>query len=119
MDFTQATDRLAECPTHKDISDVLIIDVQRIRQARLAEGHTNRRPAPPGWEKAITKLAGARARELLDLASDLSGDDDVSEVMWMIGEGITHLERKASALAPDAARQLAARLSRLAEELEG
>ena len=73
MDFTQATDRLAECPTHKDISDVLDIDVQRIRQARLAQGHTNRRPAPDGWEKAIAQLARERAGELVKLAEELEG----------------------------------------------
>ncbi len=73
MDFTEAIDRLADGPTQTDISDVLGIDVQRIRQARLAQGHANRRPAPAGWEKAIAKLARKRAAELVKLAEELGG----------------------------------------------
>ena len=71
MDFTEAIDRLADCPTQTDISDALGIDVQRIRQARLAQGHPNRRPAPAGWEKAIAKLARDRGGELVLIAEQL------------------------------------------------
>ena len=73
MDFTEAIDRLADCPTQTDIADVLGIDVQRIRQARLAQGHPNLRPAPDGWQKAIAQLARETAGELVKLAEELEG----------------------------------------------
>ena len=73
MDLSEGIDRLVACPTQGTISDALGIDVQRIRQARLAEGHPNRRPAPDGWEKPIAKLARERAGELVKLAEELEG----------------------------------------------
>ena len=79
VDFVTASDRLAHCPTHSDLATVLAgsaeeripILVQRIRQARLAPSHANRRPAPDGWESAIAKLARERAAELVKLAEEL------------------------------------------------
>ena len=119
VDFNEATDRLAACPTHDEVADAAgWTSVQTVRQARLDPSSTGYRRPPSGWKSAIAKLAGARACELLDLARDLSGDN-VGEVADVIGHGITSLEGRPGKLAPYPARQLAERLSRLAEELEG
>ncbi len=71
MDFIQATDRLVNCHSHRDVSDVLGIDVQRIRQARLDTEKAGYRRPPQGWQSAIAKLARERAGELVKLAEDL------------------------------------------------
>ena len=73
MDFIQATDQLVKCHSQRDVSDVLGIDVQRIRQARLGTEKAGRRPPPAGWEQAIAKLARERAGELVRLAEELEG----------------------------------------------
>ena len=73
MDFIQATDRLVKCHSHRDVSDVLGIDVQRIRQARLGTEKAGHRRPPAGWERAIARLARERAGELVKLAEELEG----------------------------------------------
>ena len=73
MDFIQATDRLVNCHSHRDVSDVLGIDVQRIRQARLSTEKAGHRRPPKGWEPAVAKLARERAGELVKLAEELEG----------------------------------------------
>jgi len=44
-----------------------------IRRARLGPDTKSYRTPPPGWEKAITKLARKRAGELVKLADELEG----------------------------------------------
>ncbi|WP_405284340.1 hypothetical protein V3331_01895 [Gaopeijia maritima] len=71
MDFTEATDRLRRCHSLEDVGEAMGVSYALARQARLAEGHPNRRNPPDGWESAIAKLARARAAELVELAEEL------------------------------------------------
>ena len=74
MTFTEATDRLTDCPTHEEIADAAgWTSVQTVRQARLDPASTSFRRPPDGWESAIAKLARERAAELLKLAEELDG----------------------------------------------
>ncbi len=73
MDFGKATDQLMSCHSLKDVAEAAGANYQTVRQARLAPGHPNNRPAPQGWEKAIAKLARERAAELVKLAEELEG----------------------------------------------
>lgn len=71
MDFKSATDRLKGCVTHEEVADVLGVDVQRIRQARLSEDSAGYRPPPEGWTEAVATLAAERGGDLQDLAREL------------------------------------------------
>ena len=74
MTFTEATDRLTDCPTHKEIANAEgWTSVQTVRQARLNPSSSNFRRPPDGWESAIAKLARERAAELVKLAEALEG----------------------------------------------
>ena len=73
MDFIQASDALTDCRTHDHIAVAAGVSVQTVRQARLAPDHPNNRPPPPGWQKAIAKLARERAGDLVKLADELEG----------------------------------------------
>jgi hypothetical protein len=68
MSFSEATTRLAECPTHQDIADIVGASLQSVRQARMSEGADGYRAPPPQWEQGIAKLARGRADELVRLA---------------------------------------------------
>ena len=74
MTFTEATDRLTDCPTHQDIADAAgWTSVQTVRQARLDPSSSSFRPSPEGWERAVARLARERAAELEKLAEELVG----------------------------------------------
>lgn len=77
--FPDATDRLTSAVTHQQLADRLGVSVQRIRQARLPDGHAGKRPSPPGWEAAVIELARQQARQLDALADALSAADTGEE----------------------------------------
>ena len=72
VDFNEATDRLAACPTHDEVADAAgWTSVQTVRQARLDPSSTGYRRPPGGWEPVIARLARQRAAELVKLAAEL------------------------------------------------
>jgi transposase len=71
LDFLQATDFLMNCRNLKDVARETGVSYQTVRQARLAAGHPNRRPAPNGWMTAVSRLARERAAELERLADEI------------------------------------------------
>ena len=73
MDFKQASDRLTSCVTLSHIARETAMSDATIRRARLGPDTKSYRTPPPGWEKAITKLARKRAGELVKLAEELGG----------------------------------------------
>lgn len=74
MNFKKATDDLFASISHDDLAQALGVSVATIRQARLGEEAKARRSPPPGWEKAILKLAEGHARRLQRLAERLRRD---------------------------------------------
>ena len=74
MDFKEISDRATStCITLADIGDATGVEGHSIRRARLDPATRSYRPPPPGWEKAIARLARARAGELVKLAEELEG----------------------------------------------
>lgn len=71
MDFKAATDELTRCPTLDDVAAECQVAPNTIRRARMTGDGS--RPAPAGWERAVAKLARARAAELEELAAELEG----------------------------------------------
>jgi len=68
MNFRKATDALLESITLQDLADAMGVSLQAIRQARTAEENKAFRSPPPDWERAVIRLAEARAKELNGLA---------------------------------------------------
>jgi hypothetical protein len=71
MDFKKATDALFERVDHADLAGALGVSVPLIRQARLDSAATAHRSPPEGWERAVIRLATARAERLSALAERL------------------------------------------------
>ncbi len=71
MDFKTATDRVAGCISHAEIAEAAGVSVQTIRQARLDPSAPGHRPPPTGWRNTLSRLARARAEELVDFADTL------------------------------------------------
>ena len=79
MDFKKATDELFQAISHDDLAKALGMSVASIRQARLGDGAKARRSPPPGWEKAVLRLAAMRVRHLDRLTSQLRRRDTGSK----------------------------------------
>lgn len=74
MNFKNITSRVtATCVTLADIAEACGVADNSIRRARLDPTTEAYRKPPPGWEKAIAKLAKERAGELIKLADELEG----------------------------------------------
>jgi hypothetical protein len=71
MDFKDATDRLADCPSHAELAEVAGVSVQSIRQARLDPSNSNYRTPPPNWRQAVIRLAEDRIARLRHLIEEL------------------------------------------------
>ena len=71
MNFKDASDNLTACVTLFRISETVGVAENTVLRARMDPDNPNARSAPPGWEKAITKLARERAGELVKLAEEL------------------------------------------------
>lgn len=72
MNFRKATDSLLESVTLEDLANALGASVQAMRQARADEASTSHRSPPPGWEKAVIRLAEQRAKALNRLVQRLT-----------------------------------------------
>lgn len=76
MNFKEATDRLLSVVTLQQLADTLGMHITSIGKARLdAEAKSYRTP-PPGWEKAVIKLAEQHSKELAGLAQKLRAQLD-------------------------------------------
>lgn len=64
MNFKEATDILLPGIPHERLASELGLSIPAIRQARLAETANAYRPARPGWERAVIKLARAKCKSL-------------------------------------------------------
>jgi hypothetical protein len=71
MDFTEATDKLTKSVSLADLARELGASYGLIRQARMDMASRSYRRPPEGWEVAVARLAGERARELLELKADI------------------------------------------------
>lgn len=71
MNFKKITDDLFAAISHDQLADAAGVSVATIRQARLGREAKARRSPPLGWEKAVLKLAEARARHFERLAERL------------------------------------------------
>ena len=83
MDYKEATDRLFERITAADLAEELGVSQNAVARARLDPTTRDYRPPPAGWRSAITRLAEARAAELIALKEDLAPEaprtDDASK----------------------------------------
>ena len=73
MIFKEGSDRLTHCVTLFDIARETGMSDATIRRARLDPDTKSYRSPPQTWQKAIAKLARARAGELVRLAEELEG----------------------------------------------
>lgn len=73
VEFNEATDRLMSCPTLGDLAEAAGVSHGLMRQARLDPSAGSYRRPPDGWERAVAKLARAKAAELVKLAEELEG----------------------------------------------
>jgi hypothetical protein len=71
MDFKKVTDELFKSISHDELADAVGVSVASIRQARLDGDAKAHRSPPPGWEKAVLKLAETRARHFERLVDRL------------------------------------------------
>src|SRR5665213_1974319 len=78
MNFKKITDDLFDAISHDDLAEAAGVSVATIRQARLGDEAKARRSPPAGWEKAVLKLAQARARHFERLVSRLTRDIQAS-----------------------------------------
>lgn len=74
MDFKKATDELCAAVTHDELAEALGVKLPSVRQARLGEDAKAKRAPPVGWQRAVAKLAKARADRLLRLADKLRSE---------------------------------------------
>jgi len=69
--FKRATDRLIGTVSLADLAEELGVSHGLLRQARLSTSASSYRSPPPGWEKAVAKLARERGGALLKLADEM------------------------------------------------
>lgn len=75
MDFKKVTDDLFVRIDHDDLAKALGVSVASIRQARLRTDAKAHRGAPPGWEKAILRLAEKQAIHFQRLVTTMKKGD--------------------------------------------
>ena len=73
MNFKGASDKLTAGVTLSRLAETMGVAENTVLRARMDPDNPNARSAPPGWEKAVAKLARGRARELLKLSEELTG----------------------------------------------
>lgn len=73
MDYKEATDRVLERITTRDLASELGISHDAVARTRLDPVTRGFRPPPDGWKAAVARLAGERASRLLRLKTELIG----------------------------------------------
>ena len=76
MDFKKATDELTAPVSHQELAAALKVSIPTVRQARLIPSAKAYRSPPEGWERAVARLAEAKAERLKRLAARLRTDAD-------------------------------------------
>lgn len=71
MDFAEAMARLKRAVTDDEIAAATGVSTNTIRRTRADPTTRNYRPAPQGWRSVLARLAGERAKELLELKEEL------------------------------------------------
>ena len=71
MEFRAATDLLFRSVSQAELAKKLRVSVASIRQARLSDSAHAHRAPPPGWEEAVSQLAGSQIRVLQRLVTRL------------------------------------------------
>lgn len=79
MDFVEAMERIKRAVTDHEIAAATGVSTNTIRRSRADPSTRNYRPAPAGWEQVLARLAGDRARELLELKKELERTRTSSE----------------------------------------
>jgi hypothetical protein len=79
MRFKEATDKLFQGLSHKELAAAIGVSVPAIRQARL-DTHTRAHRSPPkGWRRAVIRLAEQQVwhyRQLIESLRAASDEDD-------------------------------------------
>lgn len=68
LSFRKVTDDLISKVTLMELAEQIGCSLATIDQARLSEEAKARRSPPPGWQKAVLKLAEARVRHFQKVA---------------------------------------------------
>lgn len=71
VEFRAAVKALSAGFTHDEIADVLGASFYSVKQALLPSDSPAYRSPPPGWQKALSKLARKRGGDLAKLADQL------------------------------------------------
>ena len=72
MDFKTATDKLTKHVGLRELAEELGVTSNLLFRARMKPNGDSYRTPPPGWEQAAAKLARQRAKELEQLAKELT-----------------------------------------------
>jgi hypothetical protein len=75
VNYKEATDRLLKRVTTNDLAEELGVSQNAVARARLDPSTRDFRPPPRDWRKAVARLAGRRADELLKLKKELEDRD--------------------------------------------
>ena len=70
-DFRATMEALGAKIGSEEMAAELGCSLQTVKQARLGEGSSGKRSAPPGWESAAQKLADRQAAYFKKLAATL------------------------------------------------
>ena len=75
MDFKKITDELFARVTSDDLAKEIKMSGQTIRKARLEQGTSASRSPPPGWEKAVIRLAEKQIAHFQRLISKIRASE--------------------------------------------
>jgi hypothetical protein len=75
MNFREATDVLFGRIEHEKLAKALGLSVASIRQARLSRTAKAHRQPPPGWQRAVIRLAQERIARFRGLIERLKRDN--------------------------------------------
>ena len=72
--FKDAADRLLRCITQQQLAEELGVTRNTVARALMPPENPNSRPAPPGWEDAMRRLARRHGGDMLSLDADLAAE---------------------------------------------
>ena len=68
MNYLRATDELFSAVTAEELAAEIGVSISSVKKSRMKDPQ---RPPPPGWEKAVVRLAEKRAAQFAKLATTL------------------------------------------------
>ena len=72
MHFKVATDEIIACCRLGDVAEALDVSLSLVNKARMGRGDPSYRVPPNGWQETLARLARRRAKELEQLAKELT-----------------------------------------------